>query len=281
MARPLRDADARPRHRADSTIRRSTTARRHARCEFLARVSAASATRAFASLSRHRLPAGGAVPQRRLAAVLPAPDDYSRHITFNDDAMIGARRCCAVAAGKPRSRARPARRAAPRTPWRGRMRDSRGADPRQRPVDGLVPAARRETLAPAGAGPTSTRRSAAGDRDIVGFLSDRKPRPDVAADRRRSGLAARRANPRLADGTPARSPAAATTSCWWRIRPRPVWARFYEHRTNRPIYSGRDGIIRYRLAEIEIERRTGYSWIGPYAQELLSEERAKFGVTGT
>ena len=39
-----------------------------------------------------------------------------------------------------------------------------------------------------------------------------------------------------------------------------LWARFYELQTNRPIFSGRDGVIRYTLSEIERERRTGYSW---------------------
>lgn len=40
----------------------------------------------------------------------------------------------------------------------------------------------------------------------------------------------------------------------------PLWARFYEIGTNRPIFSGRDGIVKYNLSEIEYERRTGYSW---------------------
>ena len=52
----------------------------------------------------------------------------------------------------------------------------------------------------------------------------------------------------------------------------PLWARFYAIDTNRPIYSGRDGIVRSRLAEIEVERRTGYSWMGPYAQRLLNAD---------
>jgi PelA/Pel-15E family pectate lyase len=52
----------------------------------------------------------------------------------------------------------------------------------------------------------------------------------------------------------------------------PLWARFYEIATDRPIYSGRDGLIKYRLSEIEIERRTGYSWLGPYATALLDSE---------
>jgi PelA/Pel-15E family pectate lyase len=52
----------------------------------------------------------------------------------------------------------------------------------------------------------------------------------------------------------------------------PLWARFYEVGTNRPIYSGRDGIVKYKLAEIEVERRAGYSWLGPYAVDLLQKD---------
>lgn len=47
------------------------------------------------------------------------------------------------------------------------------------------------------------------------------------------------------------------------------WARFYEIGTNRPIFSGRDGIVRYDIMEIEAERRHGYAWYGTWAQELL------------
>lgn len=39
-----------------------------------------------------------------------------------------------------------------------------------------------------------------------------------------------------------------------------LWARFYEIETNRPIFSGRDGVIKYDVSEIEAERRNGYSW---------------------
>src|SRR6185295_11796166 len=34
----------------------------------------------------------------------------------------------------------------------------------------------------------------------------------------------------------------------------PLWARFYEIGSNRPIFCGRDGVIKYSLAEIEYER---------------------------
>src|SRR6188768_2488612 len=53
---------------------------------------------------------------------------------------------------------------------------------------------------------------------------------------------------------------------------KPMWARFYEIETGRPIFSGRDGVKKYSLAEIERERRTGYSWLSYYPQNLLEKE---------
>ena len=51
----------------------------------------------------------------------------------------------------------------------------------------------------------------------------------------------------------------------------PLWARFYEIDTNRPFMANRDGRKVFRLADVERERRTGYSWYGSYATSLLSE----------
>jgi PelA/Pel-15E family pectate lyase len=39
----------------------------------------------------------------------------------------------------------------------------------------------------------------------------------------------------------------------------PLWARMYEIGTNRPIFSDRDGVIRYRWSELS-DRRIGYAW---------------------
>ncbi|MDS0524231.1 pectate lyase [Clostridium sp. SHJSY1] len=49
----------------------------------------------------------------------------------------------------------------------------------------------------------------------------------------------------------------------------PIWARFYELETNKPIFVGRDGIKKYKLADIEKERRTGYSWYNNKPTSLL------------
>jgi pectate lyase len=60
----------------------------------------------------------------------------------------------------------------------------------------------------------------------------------------------------------------------------PLWARFYEIGTNRPMFSGRDGVIKYSMAEIEAERRNGYAWYGTWPASVLAEWkkwRAKHG----
>ena len=52
----------------------------------------------------------------------------------------------------------------------------------------------------------------------------------------------------------------------------PLWARFYELGTGRPIFCGRDGVTKYSLAEIEHERRTGYGWYSKAPLKLLAED---------
>ena len=50
----------------------------------------------------------------------------------------------------------------------------------------------------------------------------------------------------------------------------PLWARFYDLGTNRPVFTGRDQVIRHALAEIERERRMGYAYYGTWPATLLS-----------
>jgi len=52
----------------------------------------------------------------------------------------------------------------------------------------------------------------------------------------------------------------------------PIWARFYDIETNKPIFCSRDGIPKSTLAEISHERRNGYSWLGYYATDLLAND---------
>lgn len=52
----------------------------------------------------------------------------------------------------------------------------------------------------------------------------------------------------------------------------PLWARFYEIGTNRPIFGGRDTVIRYSLAEVEPERRGGYRWYVDEPLQLIERD---------
>ena len=52
----------------------------------------------------------------------------------------------------------------------------------------------------------------------------------------------------------------------------PLWARFYELGTSRPLYLDRDSVYRYDFSEIGLERRSGYSYHGTWAAALLDEE---------
>lgn len=62
----------------------------------------------------------------------------------------------------------------------------------------------------------------------------------------------------------------------------PIWARFYELETYRPIFSSRCELAacetdpfymrRYSLAEIDNERRVGYSWYGDWPHRLLTAD---------
>lgn len=61
-----------------------------------------------------------------------------------------------------------------------------------------------------------------------------------------------------------------------------IWARFYDLTNNLPMFCGRDGIPKTTLAEIENERRVGYSWYGNWPASLISTDypawKAKNGL---
>ncbi len=51
----------------------------------------------------------------------------------------------------------------------------------------------------------------------------------------------------------------------------PLWARFYDIKSNRPIFSGRDAVIKFEMAQIEKERRGGYAWYNQNGAAVLRE----------
>lgn len=210
----------------------------------------------------------------------PLRADYSRHITFNDDAMVGVMTILdEVARGVAPFEFvdAPRRTRASQAVTRGLALTLRT----QIVVGGVRTAWCQQydevTLAPAGARTYEHASIASKESVAVVRWLMHIERPDAAtvaaieaavAWLRRSALSGVRvdrrpdpAGPNGVDVVVVDDPAAP-----------PIWARFYDIATNRPIYSGRDGVIRDRLADIEIERRTGYSWLGPYATSLLADD---------
>ena len=49
----------------------------------------------------------------------------------------------------------------------------------------------------------------------------------------------------------------------------PIWTRFYELQTNRPMFCNRNKNVVYSLAEVERERRVGYRWYGYDPAQVL------------
>ncbi len=283
MARALsaeeRQGVERARGEADSTIDNGATT---TQVRYLARVYEATRAARFRAsvesgldyLLAAQYPNGG-WPQ-----FFPLRDDYSRHITFNDDAMARVLEVLRDAAGgqAPFSFVDGQRRArAAEAVTRGIAVILRA----QVRVEGRLTAwcAQHDetTLAPAGA--RTYEHPSLGGSESVGLLrflmSIPKPSSDVAAavDAGVAWLRAvqltglrveRRADARWPGGfdrVAVRDPAAP-----------PIWARFYEIGTNRPIFSGRDGIVRYDMASIEHERRVNYAWYGYWPAELLARD---------
>ena len=287
MARPLSDADrtrlAAEQPQTDSTIDNGATTRQ---IEFLARVAAATNEERFRSatlagvdyLLAAQYPNGG-WPQ-----YFPLRTDYSRHITFNDDAMVAVVTLLqGVALERPPfERIDPARR---RAAVQAIERAHRVILATQIRVKGQLTGWCQQhdavTLAPASAR-TYEHPSISGRETVTlvrYLMSIEKPAREIIAAIEAAVAWLRQveihgwrterrpdpSGPGGYDVVMIEDPAAP-----------PLWARFYDIGTNRPIYSGRDGVIKYKMAEIEIERRTGYSWVGPYAQSLLADEFPKW-----
>ena len=51
----------------------------------------------------------------------------------------------------------------------------------------------------------------------------------------------------------------------------PIWTRYYELKTHRPIFCNRDSKIVYSLAEVTRERRDGYAWYIYTPQQVLDK----------
>ncbi len=66
----------------------------------------------------------------------------------------------------------------------------------------------------------------------------------------------------------------------------PIWARFYDLKTNKPMFVDRDGSIHSQMSELSQERRAGYAWYGTWGKSviaagLLPEVSAEVDINGT
>jgi len=50
----------------------------------------------------------------------------------------------------------------------------------------------------------------------------------------------------------------------------PIWTRYYELKTHRPLFCNRDSKVVYSLAEVDRERRDGYAWYTYAPQKILN-----------
>lgn len=51
----------------------------------------------------------------------------------------------------------------------------------------------------------------------------------------------------------------------------PIWTRYYELKTHRPLFCNRDSKVVYSLAEVDRERRDGYGWYTYSPQQVLDK----------
>lgn len=276
MAKPLNDSGKagllRDQKKADSTIDNGGT---YTQLSFLARVYSAqhqerhreSFLKGFDYLLKAQYPNGG-WPQ-----FYPDLSGYYKHITFNDDAMIGVMKLLRdVAVAKPiyafvdETRRASAQKAV-----------EKGIDcilKTQVIVNGrrTVWCAQHDevTLGPAPARKFEAVSLSGGESvGIVRFLmSIKNPSPAVieaieaaVAWFQQTELKGIKWVSRGGDRVVVRDPDGGS-----------IWARFYEIGTNRPIFVGRDGVVKYSVAEIEHERRTGYNWYVDAPAQLIRKD---------
>ncbi|MCU0795945.1 MAG: pectate lyase [Akkermansiaceae bacterium] len=53
----------------------------------------------------------------------------------------------------------------------------------------------------------------------------------------------------------------------------PLWARFYDIESGRPMFCDRDGVKVFDLAKVGKERRLGYAWYGDWGEEVEKDHR--------
>ena len=282
MAKPLSDVEKatilRQKPQTDSTIDNGAT---YTQLSFLARVYTAqrqerhreSFLKGFDYLLKAQY-ANGGWPQ-----FYPDPTGYHKHITFNDGAMIGVMKLLRDVADKK-----------PVYSFVDEQRRASAAKAVQKGIECILKTqvivnGRRTvwgaqhdevTFASAPARTFEPASLSAGESvDVVRFLMSIKDPSPAVVDAVESAIRwfeeselkgikwiekTDASQPGGIDRVVVKDPNAST------------WARFYEIGSNRPIFSGRDGVVKYELAQIEHERRTNYNWYVDQPAKLLRRD---------
>jgi PelA/Pel-15E family pectate lyase len=188
----------------------------------------------------------------------PDLSGYYKHITFNDNAMIGVMKLLRDVAAKK-----------PAYVFVDEARRARAAEAVEKGIECILKTqilvngkqtvwcAQHDevTLAPAAARKYEVVSLSGGESvEIVRFLmSIKNPSREVVESIEAAVQWFQQAQLKGADGAA-------------------VWARFYEIGSNRPIFVGRDGVVKYNIAEIDRERRENYQWYVNRASKLLNED---------
>jgi pectinesterase len=280
MARPLDIAErtqlAADSKQSDSTIDNDATV---TQLRLLARVHAATKRGDFKDGLvrglRYLLAAqyaNGGWPQ-----YFPLRKDYSRHVTFNDNAMIGVMTLLGEAAAgqAPFDVVDPAMRAEAAAAV---ARGHKAVLQTQIRVNGRLTGWCQQydavTLMPAGARTYEHPSISGMETSAILIYLLKVDKPDaltIAAIEGAMGwlVASQIKGVRIEQKPDPAGPSGFDVVAVPDAGAPPVWARFYDIQTNRPIFSGRDSVIKATLAEIEIERRTGYNWYGTWPRELV------------
>lgn len=56
----------------------------------------------------------------------------------------------------------------------------------------------------------------------------------------------------------------------------PLWGRFYELSTMRPVFVGRDSVIKYDIKDLDPERASGYTWYVSNPNDLIEKDYPKW-----
>ena len=250
--------------------------------EFLCRVYSAAHTARFADAANKGIDylLAAQYPNGGWPQYYPLRKGYYTHITFNDDAMIGAMTVLRdVADGKPpyafvdaarRDRARAAVDRGIACILRCQIRENGKPTAwcQQHDETTLAPAPARKFELVGLTGSESV--------GVVRFLMS-LPNPSPAVREAIEGAVAWFERTRITGLRVVRKPAPGTPKGVDVVvesdpAAPPLWARFYEIGTDRPFFSGRDSIKKYSLAEIELERRVGYAWYTPKPAALLATD---------